>query len=224
MSRMFKIDGKVMRTWNPFTGCLFDCSYCWARKLAETKLKESYPNGFVPTFHPERLKVKFHPGEMVFVSDMGDIAHATPSEIYQINCIIEANPQTDFLIMTKAPVIYSCSIHWSANVIQGTTIETHMWNGFSKAPSPATRYRNIKDSKHPRKLISIEPVMDFDLDVFTSWLLDINPWLVQIGADNYHHNLPEPSWDKVQALISNLEQAGIRVEQKGGLSRLKGKE
>ena len=53
MNKMFTYQGKRLKTWNPFTGCNFNCSYCWARKLAEGKLKNSYPNGFIPTTHPD---------------------------------------------------------------------------------------------------------------------------------------------------------------------------
>ena len=44
-------------TWNPVTGCLHNCRYCYAREIAETNpnLKEFYPAGFPPLFHHERL-------------------------------------------------------------------------------------------------------------------------------------------------------------------------
>ncbi len=32
-------DGSEGYTWNPITGCLHDCSYCWARGLANGRLK-----------------------------------------------------------------------------------------------------------------------------------------------------------------------------------------
>lgn len=35
-------DGTQGYTWNPITGCLNGCEYCYARKLANTRLKERY--------------------------------------------------------------------------------------------------------------------------------------------------------------------------------------
>ncbi len=64
-------------TWNPITGCLNDCPYCYARRLANTRLKDRYLvnanlasrylnppyaytadllNPFYPRFWPERLR------------------------------------------------------------------------------------------------------------------------------------------------------------------------
>jgi DNA repair photolyase len=43
-------------SWNPATGRLHDCDYCYARELAtSTKLEPFYPVGFAPLFHHERL-------------------------------------------------------------------------------------------------------------------------------------------------------------------------
>jgi hypothetical protein len=38
-------------SWNPVTGCLHNCDYCYARDIAE----RFYPQKFEPTFFPERL-------------------------------------------------------------------------------------------------------------------------------------------------------------------------
>jgi len=59
----------VTRTWNPVVGCEHYCDYCWARKLAETKLKntERYKAGFKPRLIEKELARRFKPGEFVFV-------------------------------------------------------------------------------------------------------------------------------------------------------------
>lgn len=53
-SRMFSV---VSKTWNPVTGCLHGCVYCWARRLAETKLRTArrYRMGFVPRLNEEEF-------------------------------------------------------------------------------------------------------------------------------------------------------------------------
>lgn len=49
-TRMFTIDGKRMKTWNVQVGCYFNCTYCSARNLALTRLKNTdrYREGFKP--------------------------------------------------------------------------------------------------------------------------------------------------------------------------------
>ncbi|KKN44544.1 hypothetical protein LCGC14_0692240 [marine sediment metagenome] len=74
-------DGTQGYSWNPLTGCLNGCEYCYARKLANTRLKERYLaneniaiNGFdvvyidgndpkftdpfYPRFWPEKLDIR----------------------------------------------------------------------------------------------------------------------------------------------------------------------
>ncbi|MGC9113182.1 hypothetical protein [Acidilobus sp.] len=56
------------RSWNPVMGCPHLCTYCWAMKLIEGKLRDSpkYRNGFVPTLHEEDLeRARFRPGDTV---------------------------------------------------------------------------------------------------------------------------------------------------------------
>ena len=222
MSKMFKT---ITRTWNPFTGCGFDCSYCWAKKLAEGKLKDTpryRDNGFRPACHPEELKAKFKPGEFVFVSSMGDIAFCSIDFMREITAVIRANPQTNFLLQSKSPGQFNTRGEIPENVYLGTTLETNRVydrNYISMAPSPPARARTIMFNLHPHKFISIEPVMDFDVIEFSKMVIDINPEIVEIGADNYHNNLPEPSWEKVSRIISILTLHGVKVIEKDGLRR-----
>ena len=221
MGKMFTYNGKRMVTWNPFTGCNFNCSYCWARKLAETKLKASYPEGFIPTTHPDRLNKRFKPDDFVFVCSMGDIAFAPSIVIEVIISTAQKYPETKFLLCTKDPEIYRKVVYHQPNIYFGTTLETDRQYNVSRAPSPLQRLYSIRQSSHSHKFVSIEPIMDFNPE-FVDWILTIKPEIVEIGADNYGHNLPEPSWDKVAQLMGKLRASGITVIEKDGLERLLG--
>jgi hypothetical protein len=71
-----------------------------------------------------------------------------------------------------------------------------------------------------RKFITIEPVMDFDVDVLASWIDRIRPEFLNLGADSKNHNLPEPTIDKINALVTKLKEYGIEVREKHNLQRL----
>lgn len=58
-----------------------------------------------------------------------------------------------------------------------------------------------------------------DLETFLFWLMKIEPTQVNIGADSKHHNLLEPSKEKLLSLITELEKF-TKVVQKSNLARL----
>lgn len=221
MSRMFTIDGKRMTTWNPFTGCNFRCSYCFARRLVEGRLKHlnRYRNGFRPTVHPDRFHPRFKLGEWVFVCDMGDIAFAQLDVWDAVQKTIALYPSTKFLLQSKAPSVF-VHIDSSDNLYFGTTLETNRTQTSNALPT-YWRYQNFLQVSPKHRFVSVEPIMDFDLDIFLTWLRDISPEIVQVGADNYRNHLPEPSWDKVQQLLTELRKFVPEVVEKEGLERLK---
>lgn len=117
----------VTETWNPVTGCLHNCRYCWARRFAK-RLRhiDKYRDGFVPKIHEKEFKRKFK-GGLVFVSDMGDLfGKWVPEEwILKVLNHIRNFPETNFLFLTKNPERYEEFLdHFPENVILGATIET----------------------------------------------------------------------------------------------------
>lgn len=199
---------------------------CWARRLAETKLKDTprYKDGFIPKLVEKELNTRFKPGEFVFVSDMGDLfGDWVPTEwIEDVLEIIMFSKNSKFLLQTKNPKRFQ-EFTLPYNTYLGTTIETNRDYSLSKAPAPFERYYWMKKLiiKPPYKFLSIEPIMDFDLDQLLYWIEEINPSIIEVGADNYKNNLPEPSWDKVERLLKGLREICPDVKEKDGLERLR---
>lgn len=208
MSRMFPF---IHRTWNPVTGCLHNCSYCFALKLAKGRLKRlpRYKDGFNPTLNHKELQRFFRPGEFVFVSDMGDLfGEWIPNEwIYKVFNVIEKFSETDFLLLTKNPRKFlKFMVCIPLNCVCAATIETNRsTRRISKAPPPRERFEALRDLAFPRKAVSIEPIMDFDMNIMLQWIKDINPEFVAIGYDNHKNHLIEPSLSKTNRLISEVK-------------------
>jgi len=205
----------INATWNPVVGCLHYCSYCWARRLVETKLKnvERYRDGFKPKLVEKELSRKFHK-KYVFAVDMGDLfGDWVPSEwILKVIEAIKNSPSSYFLFLTKNPKRYMEFLDlYPENIVLGATIETNRDYPVSKAPKTTERYEFMKKLPFKNKVVSIEPIMDFDPEIFVQLLIDIGPVLAHVGYDNYNNNLPEPSLSKTYQLIDQL-RAFTRVK------------
>jgi hypothetical protein len=68
-------------------------------------------------------------------------------------------------------------------------------------------------------MLSLEPLLDFDVKPFFNIIREINPDFVSIGADSKNCNLPEPSKEKVETLLSLLKTK-TTVQVKENLGRL----
>jgi len=211
-TRMF---GFITETWNPITGCLHDCynGRCWARIMCN-RFGRRWGYGFQPTFHPERLNRKFKPDRLVFTVSMGDLfgSWVKTEHIKAVLDVIDTNRMTRFFLETKNPRRY-LEFEIPENTVISTTIETNRSYSVSKAPPVHERYSAFKQLgglKH----VSVEPIMDFDLDILVDWIGKMNPSIVSIGYDNYGAGLPEPPVSKTVKLIEAVKDIGIAVEVK----------
>lgn len=112
------------RTWNPMTGCLHGCSYCYARQVAELR-KQAFPQGFKPMFHESRLALPatVKKPQVVFVGSMTDMMGAwwKGKDISRVVTACAESPHHTFLWLTKNPGRYA-SIIWPTNCWLGTTV------------------------------------------------------------------------------------------------------
>lgn len=218
--KMFKFVGKK---WNPVVGCSHNCSYCWARKLAETRLKHmpKYQGSFLtPRLIEDEFNKKFyHSGDYWFVCDMGDLfCKEVPDEwILKVVDKIRAS-DANFLFLTKNPdryyemmAKYRLPIE---NVIYGATIESDKNHiGISKAPDVYDRIGGMCALALDRRIktfICVEPIMKFT-ESFADLLEHIRPWAIAIGYDNYGNHLPEPTLQETEKLIQGLKNRGFKV-------------
>jgi hypothetical protein len=71
----------------------------------------------------------------------------------------------------------------------------------------------MKNLDWDRKLVSIEPILDFDLRTFKRWIEDIYPFLVYVGYDNYNHKLREPLLKNTLNLISVISENALVIRK-----------
>jgi len=152
---------------------------------------------------------------------MGDLLSKgfTDDDINQILTIIRDYPQLRFLICTKIPLRFHNFVDTiPSNCILGTTIESdndELVSKWSKAPAPSHRFEDTGALDYPHKMVSIEPIMDFDKDILMQWVKEIKPELIAIGYNNYpRFKLPEPPLDKTLEFISSMRTAGYKVVEK----------
>jgi len=202
--------GEVTETWNPITGCLHTCSYCWARnyarRLASTGIEPYRTHLFKPAFAEWRLKHRLGKGRFIFVSDMGDMwGEWVPKEwINKVLDVVGSKPDSKFLFLTKNPKRYhEFQEGFTGNMMLGATIETNRDYKLTKAPTPRERYEAMRDLKWKHKAIVIEPILDFDPE-FTDWMKEISPEIIYLGYDNYDNRLQEPEMSKAERLVDEL--------------------
>jgi hypothetical protein len=90
----------------------------------------------------------------------------------------------------------------------------------SKAPIPSKRFKDFFDLNYPRKVVTIEPVLDFDYDFFSDWMIKLNDQgsleYIWFGYNSKPKSvsITEPSKEKVQKFLNKLKEHGIKIRGK----------
>ena len=91
--------------------------------------------------------------------------------------------------------------------------------GISRAPAPMDRLAAMR-AIPGRKLITVEPILDFDLPALATGLLLAKPEVVIVGSDSKCCGLKEPGRSQIMDLLDVLKAGGLEVKQKPNLERL----
>lgn len=210
-------------SWNPVTGCNDDrispgCDNCYAREMAEKRLrgKYGYPadEPFRVTVHPDKFNQPLHwkKPRRIFVCSMGDLFHKhVPYHVLcQVLWMAKQCPQHTFLICTKRAdrMAYLMSREKVAddhagkqfplpNIHLGTTVEHQ---------DTVDRIGHLLDAPAAVHWISFEPLLGpIHLGDFRRYL----DWMV-IGCETGKHRRHcHTQW--VATLVDQAKAVGIPV-------------
>ncbi len=156
--------------------------------------------------------------QFIFTVASGDVSFCQPDYFERILERIGREEDRTFLIQSKNPGYFQ-KFAFPDNVMLGTTIETNrdtLGKKASDAPVPSKRLRDFASVDHQTKMVTIEPVMDFDPPVMRKWMAALRPATIWLGYDSKNSGLVEPDEGKFRKLHWDLAEAGFTVILKKG--------
>ncbi len=203
----------VTHTANAIKGrCYHNCSYCYMKKwgeLSPVRLDE------------KELKIPMTAGNFIFVGSSCDMfSNEIPDKWIErvLNHCREYDNQ--YLFQTKNPhrLLF---FDLPEKSVVCTTIETNrVYPQMGNAPTTWTRATAMTAlSAIYKTFVTIEPIMDFDLDEMMKFIYVCDPEQINIGANSGGNNLPEPGKKKLERLIYDLNLY-YKVIQKPNIKRL----
>lgn len=207
-----KIDWADM-TWNPVTGCMHDCQYCYARKIAKRfgnkylpygiginvltskvsgeKGVDPYPFGFEPTLHEYRLcdPIKTIKPKTIFVCSMADLfGEWVPDEwITTVFNACDKAPQHRYLFLTK-------NAKRTAEYDQYFKEHSNWWCGVS-VTTQSDDYKTAQMTFNANRFMSIEPILE-PINLWNKIRRPFADWVI-VGAETGNRNgkvIPEKLW------------------------------
>jgi DNA repair photolyase len=211
--------GFVTRTFNMVKGeCPHGCRYCYMKRWGRQA--------------PARLDLKERAtdlgnGKFIFIGSSCDLfASDIPGE--WIGMVLEkaAAHDNQYLVQSKNPARFHRYLDKlpPERFTLCTAIETNRAYPEFMGRSPPVESRIAAMCRLPRqyrkrKMITVEPVMDFNLKELSYGILCCDPCQVNIGADSGHNALPEPPAEKIRGLIASLKTF-TRAVEKNNLRRI----
>jgi len=211
----------VTHTWNPLGGfCEHQCKYCYMRAMSLKKYQGE------PRLAIERGENLGH-GNHIFVGSATDIfAKGVNSEIIKAMLDYCAKYRLNkYLFQSKNPLRFSEfeSELSKLDCYLATTIETNRSYDISNAPHVQVRAEAMGQITKFKKMVTIEPVFDFDCNELVKLIRTANPQIVTIGANTSNfRDFPEPTSQKLNNLINILRQFGFEVRPKHNIKRILG--
>ena len=230
--------------WNPVTGCLHGCAYCYARRFAHRFGNHEYddgknhvysgdaviryrnkmpgnsymPWGFSPTFRPYKLDEprRWKNPRSIFVCSMADLfGKWVPDE--WIEAVINAclaAPQHRYLFLTKNPARY---MHLIANGIIPEN-QPNFWFG-STATIPEMEFFWCDEVN---TFVSIEPILAPFEDLTDEGVDPASKtnWII-VGAETGNRKnkvVPQKSW--IDEIVNAAKKAGTPVFMKESLREI----
>lgn len=232
-------DGTQGYTWNPITGCLGGCEYCYARKLANGRLRGRYlANSCLPThdepdhqahhddpFYPRfwdsvlwhllpRIAgSKHYKQKGIFACDMSDLFGIGIPEVWthKILQACEVWGNYRFYLLTKQP----------QNLIKFNPFPDNCWVGVSvtNAVQFMEAVRFLWRIKAKVKYISFEPLLEQICPSDLHDHLRVVHWVI-IGSQTKPYNPPKTEW--VDEIVEAADKSRIPVFLKNNLDPLIG--
>jgi protein gp37 len=188
-------------TWNPVTGCLHGCPYCYARRIAARFGKTPEEKEYQPLFHPERLDkpLRVKKPSKIFVCSMADLLGdwVPDSWIRDVITAVRFASQHTFQFLTKNPKRYK-RFNWPPNAWLGATV-------VNQAAMPPARICDC----YRICFLSIEPMLG---PIQLTWKPD---WLIIGAQTGPGAKPPERQW--VEDLTTQAAGLGVAVFHKPNL-------
>ncbi len=209
-------------------GCDFRCRYCAFEALQKRFGITEEDKTYKPHTHIGRLdkKPKNTSGDQFITIGLnGDISFASDEVIRLIISYCAQWSDRTFLLQSKNPARFiekdgaGQKFYFPDNVILGCTLETNYslipsasaegefipYSTISKAPQPICRAEAMIEIHDNRKIITIEPIMNFEPENLKNMIKAIAPMAVYIGYDSGGHKLPEPPLQKTLDFIESIK-------------------
>jgi hypothetical protein len=174
-------------------------------------------------FDSKELKTDLGNGNFIFIGSSNDLfAENINSEWIKTTLLYCSKFGNKYLFQSKNPAnILHYKDELPVNSVICTTIETNRYYPeiMCNSPKPELRAKAMSKLGMFDRYVTIEPIMDFDLQELVGLIKLCDPIQVNIGADSSSKHLPEPSKVKLLELIEELKTF-TKVEQKKNLTRL----